>query len=264
MSTLAVRVAARHGSICHGSICHEPASRDSAHQSHLCTQTRFVRCPMTDNPTASELSPLESIDLPPRITETDSQSAISQIVLIHGWGANYRDLVPLAEALGYPQIHYWFPNAPFPHPQVPGGGSWFELEGFDGVEDSARLLAEWLTALEEQSGIPLERTVLAGFSQGGAMSLRVGLGLQPRLAGIICLSGFWVGSPQIENPDVPLPPVLMIHGNRDPVVAIPYAYQARRKLEELNVDVQFHELAAMHEIPGEAVALMKEFLDSLS
>ncbi|MEM9534826.1 MAG: alpha/beta hydrolase [Cyanobacteria bacterium P01_A01_bin.3] len=219
---------------------------------------------MTTNPPSSATPvSLEAIDLPPRSSATDAP-AFAQMVLIHGWGANYRDLVPVAEALGRPSVHYWFPNAPFPHPQVPGGGSWFDLEGFEGVDDSSRLLEQWLLGLESKSGIPLEKTVLAGFSQGGAMSLRVGLGLMPRLAGIVCLSGFWVGEPADNSSDEPLPPVLMVHGRRDPVVAIAYAYQARRKLEEQNVNVQFHEIDAMHEIPAEAIALTSEFLDNLS
>ncbi len=219
---------------------------------------------MTNPAAIDDTAPLQSIDLPPRSTTPADNSEPSQIVLIHGWGANYRDLVPVAEALGRPDIHYWFPNAPFPHPQVPGGGSWFDLEGSEGVEDSSRLLKQWLLDLESSSGIPLEKTVLAGFSQGGAMSLRVGLGLMPRLAGIMCLSGFWVGEPEIDTPDQPLPPVLMVHGSRDPVVAIAYAYQTRRNLEALNVDLQFHEIDAMHEIPAEAIAFMKDFLGDLS
>lgn len=229
---------------------------------------------MTNNPpSVSNPTSLEAIDLPPRHATSSDDSAVAQLVLIHGWGANYRDLVPVAEALGRPSVHYWFPNAPFPHPHVPGGGSWFDLEGFDGVDDSAHLLEQWLLGLESQSGIPLEKTVLAGFSQGGAMSLRVGLGIMPRLAGIICLSGFWVGEPDsntsdsntsnTDPSDEPLPPVLMVHGRRDPVVAIAYAHQTKRKLDELNVNVQFHEIDAMHEIPAEAIALMSEFLDEL-
>ncbi|MGK7911182.1 MAG: alpha/beta hydrolase [Synechococcus sp.] len=218
---------------------------------------------MNNSAVTNDASPLQSIDLPPR-NPPSSDSELAQIVLIHGWGANYRDLVPVAEALGRPSIHYWFPNAPFPHPQVPGGGSWFDLEGFEGVDESSRLLKHWLLELESQSGVPLEKTVLAGFSQGGAMSLRVGLGLVPRLAGVICLSGFWVGEPEIECPNEPLPPVLMVHGRRDPVVSIAYARQARSKVEDLDVNVQFHEIDAMHEIPAEAIALMGEFLDNLA
>ena len=219
---------------------------------------------MTNPDGTSDPATLQSIDLPPRNTGQTGNSAPSQIVLIHGWGANYRDLVPVAEALGRPDIHYWFPNAPFPHPHVPGGGSWFDLEGFEGVEASSNLLKEWLLNLESRSGIPLEKTVLAGFSQGGAMSLQVGLGLVPRLAGIMCLSGFWVAEPEFETPNQSLPPVLMVHGTRDPVVAIAFAYQTRRNLEALDVNLQFHEIDAMHEIPPKAIALMKEFLDDLS
>ena len=208
---------------------------------------------------------LLTIDIPPRNTSRSlGDPQIAQIVLLHGWGANYRDLLPLAQALGNPGIHYWFPNAPFPHPQVPDGRSWFDLEGLQGVEESSARLQTWLLGLEQQSGIALERTVLAGFSQGGAMTLRVGLGLQPQLAGLMCLSGFWVGGPDAADPDRPFPPVLMVHGSHDPVVSLAYARQTQKRLETLNVDLQFHKLNAMHEIPAPAIGLMKDFLRELS
>lgn len=216
---------------------------------------------------------LQSIDLPPRPLSHSSdavpqapsspESKVAQLVLLHGWGANCRDLVPVAQALGKPDCHYWFPNAPLPHPQVPGGQSWFGLEGLEGADESAELLQNWLLTLEERSGIPLERTVLAGFSQGGAMTLRVGLGIQPRLAGLVCLSGFWVGEPLVADANSPFPPVLMVHGSRDPVVPIAYAHNTKRKLESMQVNLRFYEVDAMHEIPPQAIALFKEFLDKL-
>ena len=196
--------------------------------------------------------------------EGPGNGKIAQIVLLHGWGANYRDLIPIAQALGNSSIHYWFPNAPFPHPMVPGGRAWFDLEGLDGVEESSKLLETWLLGLEQQSGIPLEQTVLAGFSQGGAMTLRVGLTLHPQLAGLISLSGFWVGGAESADPDRPFPPVLMVHGSQDPVVSIAYARQTQQRLESLSVSLQFHELNAAHDIPPPAIALMKDFLLELS
>ena len=217
---------------------------------------------------------LQSIDLPPRIpfknpADSDPQapfsqaSKVTQLVLLHGWGANCRDLVPIAEALGRSDCHYWFPNAPLPHPQVPGGQSWFDLEGLEGVEESAELLQNWLLTLEERSGIPLERTVLAGFSQGGAMTLKVGLGIQPGIAGLVCLSGFWAGEPLLNGARSSFPPVLMVHGSRDPVVPLSYAHLTKRQLESMDINLSFYELDSMHEIPPEAIALFKNFLDSL-
>ena len=98
------------------------------------------------------------------------------LVMLHGWGANYQDFVPFAKVLNFPGFGYFFPNAPFNHFQLPGGKAWYALENkeFTGLEESRSLLREWLISLESSTGVPLNRTILAGFSQGGAMTLDVG------------------------------------------------------------------------------------------
>lgn len=183
------------------------------------------------------------------------------IAILHGWGADARDLVPIANALNLPDCQFLFPNAPFSHPQVPGGRAWYalETEDFRGLLESRQYLQDWLLSLEAQTGVPLSQTALCGFSQGGAMVLDVGIGLP--VAGISSLSGFLHSKPQVS--ESPLPPVLMVHGRQDPVVPIQAARQARDELVALGAKVQYQELDMGHEIPPPVVGLLQDFLAGL-
>ncbi len=204
---------------------------------------------------------LQALDIPPTTTLTGlNDEGVSQVVFLHGWGANARDPMSWVGSLGLPYCHFWFPEGPFAHPQVPGGRSWFDIEKWQGLERSIDLLQAWLLGLEERSGIPLSQTVLAGFSQGGAMALRVGLELEPSLAGLICLSGFLAGAPRIERRHSPMPPSLIVHGRQDSVVLVDLARQAKQVLEAIGARAEYYELDCGHEIPGAAIALVEQFL----
>ncbi|HIK37733.1 MAG: alpha/beta hydrolase [Geminocystis sp.] len=171
-------------------------------------------------------------------------------VLLHGWGANYRDLMALTPMLNLPSCLFLFPNAPFPHPHVPSGRAWYALENDNqGLEESAQTLYRWLLSLEDTTGVPLSKTFLGGFSQGGAMSLDVGLQLP--LAGVVCLSGYLHFQPTSDRH--PFPPVLICHGTLDNIVPISAARVAKENLERVGVSVQYHEFDIGHEIiPAEA------------
>ena len=192
-------------------------------------------------------------------------------VALHGWGANAQDLASLAFALNLPAYQMLFPNAPFPYPYSPGGRAWYnfpETYAFESdaafaarpdLVESRRLLTEWLRSLPDLTGVPLERTVLAGFSQGGAMTLDVGLGLP--LAALLVLSGYLHAPVQIGN--AAPPPVLMVHGRQDQVVPMREAERSRDQLLALNISVSFHELAAGHEISPEVLKIVQNFTEEL-
>jgi phospholipase/carboxylesterase len=129
---------------------------------------------------------LETIAIPP----ANEEPAQRVFVNLHGWGANGADLAPLATIYEIPACYYLFPTAPFDHLEVRGGKAWYALEtkAYEGLAQSRQQLQDWLRSLADLTGVPLSRTVLGGFSQGGAMTLDVGLGLP--LAGLICLSGY--------------------------------------------------------------------------
>lgn len=183
------------------------------------------------------------------------------LLMLHGWGANYQDLAPLAQMLDLPGFGYLFPNAPFPHYQAPGGRAWYDLENspnFKLLTPSQELLLDWLTSLPSQTGVPLERTIMAGFSQGGAMTLDLGLGLP--LAGLCSLSGYLHYEPQ---PLEETPPVLIIHGTQDPVVPIASARQAQEKLTAIGVNVQYQEFNMAHEIQLPALELFQAYIKGI-
>lgn len=197
---------------------------------------------------------LKSISIPP----TTDRKPVAMIVALHGWGANARDLTSLAPAFNLPDYQFVFPDAPFNHPQVAAGKMWYDLQGNDskGLVESRQLLKEFLLSLESSSGVPLSRTILGGFSQGGAMTLDVGLTLP--VGGLICLSGYLHSmSPVVGSV---LPPVLMVHGTQDRVVPVTAAIRARDSFTAWGASVQYHEFLMGHEIQPEVVDLMRSFV----
>lgn len=184
------------------------------------------------------------------------------MVFLHGWGADASDLVPLASFLDLPNYQFLFPNAPFPHPQVPSGKAWYALEtdSYEGLSESQEMLQAWLLSLEEQTGVSLAKTFLSGFSQGGAMVLDVGLTLP--LAGLSVMSGYLHSAPKIIA--TPIPPVFIAHGRQDTVVPIGAAQQTKEALTALGVTVDYHEFEMGHEIPLPVLAELRKFLLSFS
>ena len=183
------------------------------------------------------------------------------LVVLHGWGANYQDFVPFAKVLNLPNFGYMFPNAPFDHFQVPGGKAWYALQdaSFTGLAESRQLLLDWLNSLEGSTGVPIERTIMAGFSQGGAMTLDVGLTLP--LAALCSFSGYLHYEPQIQpDRDKTYPPTLIVHGTQDPVVPLQAAIKARDELTKIGVPVEYREFTMGHEVKDEAIALFKQFV----
>jgi phospholipase/carboxylesterase len=200
--------------------------------------------------------PLKSISIPATGT---TKSGV--IVALHGWGANGSDLVAIAPEVNLPDYQFIFPEAPFPHPNVPGGKMWYDLQdkSRSGLAESRQMLTEFLRSLPESTGIPLSRTVLLGFSQGGAMTLDVGLSLP--LAGLVCLSGYL--HEITTKPNQPISPILIVHGKQDPVVPLMAAQTTRDTLLSLGAKVKYFEYDMGHEIRPSAIAQIQKFVLSL-
>ena len=180
------------------------------------------------------------------------------IIMLHGWGANYSDLRSLAQVLGLPNCRYLFPNAPFEHFQMPTGRAWYALEqqDFQGIEESRDRLRNWLSSLPDLTGIPPERTAMVGFSQGGAMTLDIGLGFE--FAALCSCSGYLHYDPTGRTGN--FSPTLLIHGNQDSVVPLAAAQKAQTELSQIGVDVDYFEFTGGHEIPNVAMVAMRDFL----
>lgn len=195
---------------------------------------------------------LETITIP-----SDNDSPEYLLVGLHGWGSNAQDLASLAPVLDWKNTQMIFPNAPFPHPQVPGGKMWYDLQQFDeeGLNQSRQTLTSWLSALEQNTSVPSQRTFLVGFSQGGAMTLDVGFSFP--FAGLCALSGYLHSEPKASADSSP---TLIVHGRQDPVVPIRAAQKARDTLEQQGVSVTYREFPMQHEITPEVLKTLKDFM----
>jgi phospholipase/carboxylesterase len=196
--------------------------------------------------------------LPEQLPNPEAQGAI---VALHGWGANCDDLVSLTPLINLPNYQWIFPEAPFDHP-MPNGKMWYDLQNLDadGLAKSCELLSQFLEDLPTLTGIPLEKTFLLGFSQGGAMTLDVGLVFP--LAGLIALSGYLhIAEEELQElADEALPPILIAHGTLDPVVPISAARNCKKVFESLGATVEYEEYEMYHEILPETCDRIHKFV----
>lgn len=184
------------------------------------------------------------------------------IVCLHGSGSKAQALASMAQSLHLPDFQFIFPNAPYPDPSVPGGKMWYDLKSREhkGLTQSRQRLIHWLKALSNSTGIPLESTILSGFSQGGAMALDVGLMLP--LAGVVSLGGYLPTTPKPSLKGA-LPPVLMVQGRFDKIVTEAEAQEARASLEALGVKVKYREFDIGHELKPPCIAEMRSFVKDI-
>jgi phospholipase/carboxylesterase len=192
-----------------------------------------------------------------------TEKPLGTIVLLHGWGANNEDLGDLVPYFNLPEYQFLFPNGIFDHEFSDTGKMWYTFTGAGELTDrslaqlatSRAVLTDWIQSLPDSTGIPLDRTWIAGFSQGGAMTLEIGLDLP--VAGLMVLSGYL--HPRVEPPQA-TPPVLIVHGTQDDVVSILAARESQQQLTEWGVDVKYQEFRMGHSIIPEVLAVLRKFV----
>ncbi len=202
---------------------------------------------------------LESITFSPK----NGQPPKALIVTLHGWGASAEDVASLLPFFDLPDYQFVFPDAPFPYAYASEGKAWYDLRMenmYQGLAESRLMLINWLESLESSTGIPLSQTILSGFSQGGAMTLDVGLNLP--VAGLVSMSGYLHPGAGIVNVSqaTSLPPVLIMHGRQDTVVPLQAALKVKETLESLGVALQYHEFDMGHEITPEMLVVFRNFV----
>jgi phospholipase/carboxylesterase len=177
------------------------------------------------------------------------------LVLFHGRGADEHDLYPLLDILD-PQRRLLGATLRGPLTLPPGGAHWYIVRrvGFPDHETfhaGYRAVAPWLDALLAEHGVPNDRAVLGGFSQGAVMSYALGLGEgRPRPAGILALSGF---IPTVDDFEPDLDgvaglPVAIGHGTYDPVISVEFGRDARDRLSAAGAEVTYRESPMPHAI----------------
>jgi len=205
-----------------------------------------------------------------------SDSPRASIIVLHGLGADGHDFVPLCRELDLAALgplRLIFPHAPERPVTINGGyrmRAWYDLKEVDlqrredeaGVRASAVDIAALIDA-ERARGVPSERIVLMGFSQGCAMSLFTGLRYPHRLAGLVGLSGY---QPLAESLAAELAPanaglpIFLAHGRQDPVVQIARGEAALEQLRGLGYAPSWHAYDMEHSVCAEELADLDAWL----
>jgi phospholipase/carboxylesterase len=206
---------------------------------------------------------LETIEI-----ETAPDPSVS-VIWLHGLGADGNDFAPIVRELdlsGCPAIRFVFPHAPTMPVTINNGyvmRAWYDIIGLDigQREDMAGLrksqaLVEALIANEKARGVPANRIILAGFSQGCAMTLQTGLRHPEKLAGLLCLSGYLPlhqAVPDERHSANHETPIFLAHGRSDPVVPISLAEKSHSILSSLGYKVEWHEYMMPHSVCQEEI-----------
>jgi phospholipase/carboxylesterase len=215
-------------------------------------------------------TPLQTIELDPGVP------AAATIIVLHGLGADGTDFLPFGDEIDLSAIgpvRWVLPRASVRPVTINGGHkmrAWYDILGTDlqRREDEAGLRTSFVQvhALIEREiarGVPARRIVLAGFSQGCAITLGAGLRCPHRLAGLVCMSGYLpladstASERHAANADVP---VFQAHGQRDGIVPLARGAAARDALKTLGLDVEWHDYPMEHSVCAEEVQHLKTWL----
>ncbi len=216
------------------------------------------------------LSPLQTIELDP------GAAPAATIIVLHGLGADGTDFLSFGDEVDLSAIgpvRWVLPRAPVRPVTINGGykmRAWYDILGTDlqRQEDEVGLRASFaavqaLVEREVARGVPARRIVLAGFSQGCAITLGAGLRCTHRLAGLAGLSGYLPLAAQTAaersaaNADVP---VFQAHGQRDGIVPLARGAAARDALKALGHDVEWHDYPMEHSVCLEEVQALRQWL----
>lgn len=204
------------------------------------------------------------------------RAPVASVIWLHGLGADGYDFVPVVkelESLGAPAARYVFPHAPMMPVTINNGfvmRAWYDIRTADlghredegGIRRS-QAAVERLIEREIERGTTRDRIVLAGFSQGAAITLQTGLRQADPLAGLIALSGYLPLADSFAAERHPASvgvPILMAHGSSDPVVVIARAIRSRDLLQSLGYSVSWHEYPMPHSVCAEEIEAIAKFL----
>lgn len=193
----------------------------------------------------------------------------ASVIWLHGLGADGHDFEPIIPELGLanePGIRFIFPHAPIRPVTINSGMSmraWYDVkspnlreqEDSEAITKSSNLINNYIEA-EINAGISSEKIILAGFSQGGAISLHTGLRYSSPLAGLLALSTYLplperlTNEASNENKNIL---VMMAHGTFDPVIPVEQGRHSCEALKEHGYSVEWHEYPMQHAVCMEEI-----------
>jgi phospholipase/carboxylesterase len=192
---------------------------------------------------------------------------------MHGLGADGHDFEPVVPEVGLPGVRWVFPHAPVRPVTINGGypmRAWYDIVGLDrrSPEDEAGLAASAagvraLVDEEKERGIPADRIVLAGFSQGGAVALHTALRHPERLGGVIALSTYLPLASRLAtdaHPANAAAPIFMAHGLYDAVVPPALGEVSRDALVARGYDVEWHTYPVPHSVCAQEITDLRAWL----
>jgi phospholipase/carboxylesterase len=208
--------------------------------------------------------------------EVEPGAADAVVVLMHGLGADGHDFESLVPELRLPPsscMRWVFPHAPVRPVTINGGyrmRAWYDIVAIDrrapedeaGIRESAEAIGA-LVRRERERGVPAERIVLAGFSQGGAMALFTALRWPERLGGVVALSCYLplaAALPAEAHPANAAVPVFMAHGTIDPIVPPALGEGTRDLLRSRGYDVEWHAYPMPHSVCAPEVGDLRAWL----
>lgn len=199
----------------------------------------------------------------------------ASVIWLHGLGANGHDFEPVVAELGLVEkgVRFVLPHAPFRKITLNGGAmmpGWYDIYALDGsageddagIRDSGAQLDD-LIQIEKDKGVPAEKIIIAGFSQGGAVALFSGLRHPERIGGIMALSTYLPLAPTTRDELHEASKgvnIFMAHGSEDPVILPNIAELSRQALEALGAEVEWHEYDMPHAVCPEEIGHIRDWL----
>lgn len=190
----------------------------------------------------------------------DPEASYPLVIMLHGFGANMHDLAGLAPAINPVGYVYACPNAPIPFNLGLGhaGFGWMTPRGGstpEEVANSESLLAGFFDEALARFNVEPGNCLLLGFSQGGGMTYRCGLGRADTFAGLAALSATLPGAEELDHrlPAARTQPIFVAHGRYDQMIAESTAHAAKDYLEKAGYSPEFHVYDMGHEISGEVI-----------
>ncbi|MFK8010661.1 MAG: alpha/beta hydrolase [Marinicellaceae bacterium] len=208
-----------------------------------------------------------------RITSQTAENPKIVIIWMHGLGADGNDFAPVVPEFNIKDlpIKFIFPHAPMIPVTINGGmtmRAWYDILAMDinrhideeGINASEKLIHEIIEE-QVQLGFSYDHIILAGFSQGAAMSLQVSSRFQHKLAGIIALSGYLPFPEQTDKNSANIStPIFMGHGTQDPVVPFELGKASKDKLISSGYQVDWHQYPIQHGVCMEELEDIKQWL----